>query len=484
MKNALAAGFDAVELHLTNGYFFASFISGRTNRRTDSYGGTFEGRMKLPLEIISMIKREIGPDYPLLARVSVNEVNRGRGLEESRLVACALADAGIDIMDFNIGSMCEYSLEFPPYTYEQGFSLSEMEELRRSLDIPVIAGGRVTEPVMAEQILKDNRADLVYVNRQHLADPEWVKKAASKQTRLIRRCIGCTRCIASLRTGSVVCSVNPFVGHEAEWKLTRSTQPKNIVVVGGGPAGLQAASAAAQQGHNVTLLEKSDTLGGNARAAAMPPMKWEISGLISTLAYECELYGVKVCLNSEACRQSISALKPDRVILTTGALPVIVPIPGAENLIPAIELLEGRAWVGQKVAIVGGGMIGLDTADFLTDYNRDITIFEMRAEAGMDMWLAPKLEVLRHLKQSNVVINTSCEVIAIDNGRLTYRKDGGQVSEKFDSVVLAAGMVSYNPLEKELKNAGMTVTLIGDALSPTRFQEALVSALEAVLNDE
>ena len=208
VKNAVEAGFDAVELHLTNGYFFASFISGRTNRRTDSYGGTFEGRMKLPLEIISMIKREVGSDYPLLARVSVNEVNRGRGLEESRLVACALADAGIDIMDFNIGSMCEYSLEFPPYTYEQGFSLSEMEELRRSLDIPVIAGGRVTEPVMAEQILKDNRADLVYVNRQHLADPEWVKKAASNQTRLIRRCIGCTRCIASLRTGSVVCSVS------------------------------------------------------------------------------------------------------------------------------------------------------------------------------------------------------------------------------------------------------------------------------------
>jgi NADPH-dependent 2,4-dienoyl-CoA reductase/sulfur reductase-like enzyme len=487
VKNAVEAGFDAIELHLTNGYFFSSFISGRTNRRTDEYGGAFEGRMKLPTDIISMIRREIGSDLPLLARVSVCEVNRGRSLEESRLVACALQDAGVDMLDLNIGSMCEFDYEFPPYLKQQGFALNEMEDLRRSLHIPVIAGSRLTEPAMAEQLLRDDRADLVYVNRQHIADPEWVKKAAGGETNLIRRCIGCTRCIDSIATPGMrlICSVNPFVGHESDWIVRKAEKRSRVVVVGGGPAGLQAASLHAQQGQDTILLEKESSFGGMAKAASMPPMKWEIAGFVASLVHECRKYGVDMRPCTEATVEMIKALKPDKVVLATGAEHAMPPVDGIDNdcVIKAVDLLEGRAWPGQKVAIVGGGVVGCDTADFLTDYARDITIFEMLDEIGIDMWIAAKISTIDHLKQYGARMNSGCEILSVNaEGVVQYRFRDKEYTEQFDTIVLAAGMKSVNPFEDDLRGQGFETLVIGDARQPGRFHESLVDAVKCALN--
>lgn len=485
VRNAVEAGFDAVELHLTNGYFFASFISGRTNRRTDEYGGTFEGRMKLPLDIIKMIRREFGQDFPLLARVSVCEVNRGRSLEESRMVVCALEDAGIDIIDLNIGSMSEFSYEFPPYLKPQGFSLQQMADIKGSLNVPVISGGRVTEPYMAERILKDGRADFVYINRQQVADPDWAKKIAGGDIPLIRRCIGCTRCISSLAEGThIKCSVNPFVGHETEYKIEKTDKPINVVVVGGGPAGLEAASLEAQKGNNVTLFEKEALYGGMAKTAAMAPMKWEISGFISSLIAECETNGVQLINNTAVNAQMIKDMKADKVIVATGAKPAVPPVDGIDNknVVLATDLLDGKVFAGGKVAIIGGGLIGCDTADYLTDFGRDITIFEMMDQVGMDMWLAAQIDTFAHLKEYGVRMmpNSTAKAIKAD-GTLVFEQGGKEISEQFDTIVIAAGMKSDTALYDELKGMGIEATLLGDAKVPARFHEALEEAVLAAL---
>lgn len=482
--NAFKAGFDAVQLHLTNGYFLAEWLSGRTNKRTDKYGGTIEGRLRLPLEIIQMIRRELGRDFPLIARLSSREINGGRGLEESRLIAKALEDAGIDVLDINAGSFSEFDWEFPPYYREQGFLFSDVERIKKSVDIPVIVGGRITEPRMAEQALLDGVADLVEINRGHITDPYWVKKTAGNEVDSIRRCIGCTRCIDEILPDKLRCSVNPFVGKELKWKIEPAAKPKTVMVIGGGPAGLQSAVIAAQRGHRVTLIEREKQLGGLVRAAAVPPMKWETASLISSLAWDAEKYGVNIILGKEADVDFIKGSSPDEVVLATGSTPIIPDIPGIEDdvVVTALDVLLGKRWVGEKIAIIGGGMVGCEVADFLAEYNKDITIFEMLDEIGSGMWLAVKMNILKRLKAKEVKQITSSTVLSIEEGVITYTKDNQEhISRKFDTIILALGMKPFNPLEKQLEDEGIKTHAVGDAKVSLRLHEALTSAVEVAI---
>ena len=482
--NAFSAGFDAVQLHLTNGYFLAEWLSGRTNKRTDKYGGTIEGRLRLPLEIIHMIRRELGRDFPLIARLSSREINGGRGLEESRLIAGALEDAGIDVLDINAGSFSEFDWEFPPYFREQGFLFSDVERIKKSVNIPVIVGGRITEPRMAEHALLDGVADLVEINRGHITDPYWVKKTAGNEVDSIRRCIGCTRCIDEILPDRLRCSVNPFVGKELQWKIKRIKKPKSVLVIGGGPAGLQCAVVAAQRGHQVTLVEKETQLGGLVRAAAVPPMKWETASLVSSLAYDAEKCGVNIVLGTEADSDFVKEKGPDEVVLSTGSTPFIPDIPGVEDeaVVTALDVLLGKKWVGAKIAVVGGGMVGCEVADFLAEYDKDITIFEMLDKVASDMWLAVKINVLKRLNANGVKQSTSSTVLSIDNGVITYKEgDAEHKSEKFDTILLALGMKPFNPLQPSLDKEGIKTHIIGDAKQASRLHEALTSAVEIAL---
>jgi 2,4-dienoyl-CoA reductase-like NADH-dependent reductase (Old Yellow Enzyme family)/thioredoxin reductase len=482
--NAVKAGFDAVQLHLTNGYFLAEWLSGRTNKRTDKYGGTIEGRLRLPIELIEMIRREVGRDFPLIARLSSREINGGRGLEESKLVARALEEAGVDILDINAGSFSEFDWEFPPYYHEQGFLFPDVERIHKAVNIPVIVGGRITEPRMAEQALLEGVADLVEINRCHITDPYWVKKTAGNEVDSIRRCIGCTRCIDEILPDKLRCSVNPFVGKERQWKIERAAKPKTVMVIGGGPAGLQSAVVAAQRGHHVTLVERENQLGGLVRAAAVPPMKWEVASLISSLAWDAEKYGVEIVLGKEADIDFIKESSPDEVVLATGSTPIIPDILGIEGnvVVTALDVLLGKRWVGEKIAIIGGGMVGCEVADFLSEYNKDITVFEMSGEMGSDMWLAVKMNILKRLKTKEVKQMTSSTVLSIEEGVITYKKDNQEhTSRKFHTIILALGMKPFNPLEKQLQHEGIKSHVIGDAKIPLRLHEALTSAVEVTL---
>lgn len=481
VKNAKKAGFDSVELHFTNGYFLAEWLSGRTNKRTDEYGGNVDRRMKLPLEIVRLIKREVGPDFPIIARLASEEPYGGRDVEETKLIAKALEDAGVDILDVNTGSFSDFDYEFPPYYQPQGFNLKNVEEIKKSVSIPVIAGGRIVEPRMGEQILAEGRADLVQVNRCHITDPEWVKKAASDETDGIMRCIGCTRCIDEILPNKLVCSVNPFVGREEEFVFTPAPVKKKVLVIGGGPAGLQAAVVAAKRNHSVTLVEKESQLGGLVRPGSVPPMKWETAGLIATLSYQAEKAGVCIMMNTKADIGFIKSFAPDAVILATGSAPFIPKIPGIDgaNVITGVDLLSGKAWVGNRVAIIGGGMVGCEVADFLTEYGKEVTIYEMLDQIASDMWTAIKMNIVKRLKKSGVELITSAKISKISEGIVTYSKNDKKFdSEPFDTIVIAAGMKSCNALSSELNAEKISHNVIGDASDPSRLHEVLTSAVE------
>ena len=487
VKIAIAAGFDAVMLHCTNGYFLASWLSGRTNKRTDRYGGNLENRMRFPLELIAQLRREIGRDYPLIVRLAAREPNHGRELEETRVIAQAMERAGIDALDINAGSWSDYDWEFPSYYQPEGFLLEADEKIRASVSIPVIGGGRILEPRMAEDALAQGRVDFISVTRALLADPEWLTKAQRGEEESIRRCIGCTRCINDREHGGLICSVNPFERHEEEWAVTPAPHSKRILVVGGGPGGLQAASICARRGHQVILAEAKDDLGGMIRAAGVPPLKWGILGVVTALAYDAQKAGARILLRTPVDLAWIRANGPfDHILLATGAQPAVPPIPVSGSLQPktAVDVLLGQAWVGKRVAILGGGMIGCETAEFLAEYRKEVTVFELLPQVAGDLYWNIRDNLLSALDELHVKRLTGARVQSVEaDGWITYLQDGEcRRAGPFDDVLFSVGMKPDLSLARALEDAGYSPLLIGDAAGAGRLQETLTSAVEATIH--
>jgi len=487
-KRAVKAGFDAVMIHGTHGYLLASFMSGRTNRRTDEYGGTLEGRLRLPREIIRAIREAVGPDYPVLMRIASLEPKGGRLLEETKVVTRALVDEGLDAVDFSAGSFYELEWEVPPYLFSPGCHLANMEAIRRSIGVPVIVSGRITEPRLAEQVLAEGRADLIGIGRALIADPDWPNKAAAGQLDEIRRCTGCVRCIDELSLavggGGLRCNVNPYVGREGQIQISEASQKKKVLVVGGGPAGLFATAIAAFRGHDVTLWEKENMLGGQVRIAAMPPMKHETASIIPWTQNEAQKNGGKLELGKEATVDSILAFKPDTVVVATGASALMPDIPGIEspNVVSAPDLLIGKATVGNRVLIVGGGMVGCETAHFLAEYDKDVTIVEMLDYIGQDLASIVRPVMLRILSELKVEMITSATVQGILEDGVLLDRDGKQEALRgYDNVVIAMGAKSENELYRKIKDEVAEVYCIGDAKEPKKILEALSDALEVGL---
>jgi 2,4-dienoyl-CoA reductase-like NADH-dependent reductase (Old Yellow Enzyme family)/thioredoxin reductase len=483
-RRAKEAGFDAVEIHGAHGYLINEFLSPWFNRRDDAYGGTFEKRLRFPLEVVQRVRELVGPDFPVGFRVVGEELPLGSGLtlKDTTRIAVRLQAAGVDLIHVSIGNVGpSLGRVVAPMAVDWGFNVYAAAAVKRVVDIPVIAVGRITDVHLADRIVGDGHADLVAMGRASLADPEFPQKAQEGRSDEIRRCFGCAdACTQSYRH----CNNNPELGRELTWHPSPAETPKAVWVIGGGVAGMEAAHLAARRGHEVTLFEKEAQLGGQIHAAAAPPHKGELLNAISNRVPLLKKYGVEVRLGTRATAEMVRQARPDAVILAAGALPQRPPIPGVDRpeVVQAKDVLTGRAFVGTRVAVLGGGMVGSETAEYLADHHRDVTVVEMLDAIAADMPRVPRAYLLHRLAQYGVEIVTGAKAEAITDHGIVVSVDGQQrLLPGFTNVVLATGSAPTNHLVEALKGEVDELYVVGDARQVARIADATAQAAEAAL---
>lgn len=485
---AQRAGIDMVEVHCAHGYLVSTFISARTNKRTDEFGGCFENRMRLPRLIIENIRRKTG-NMPILCRINArDEGEGGLTVQDAAAVAAYLEqECGVDALNVSRSIHLHDEFMWAPNNTHGGFNADLVTEIKKAVSIPVITVGRYTEPQYAELLVKQGRADLVAFGRQSIADPELPVKARTGHLETLAPCIACLLgCVPNMLAGRpITCAMNPCVGREAE--ITPAEVQKKVLVIGGGPGGMYAAMMCAKRGHDVMLLEKNAELGGHLLVASYPPAKGEIAPAIRSLIVRCREAGVDIRTGVSVTPELVSELKPDAVIVATGSVPLILSIPGLADCgyVNAEDMLTGKANVGKKVLIVGGGMVGAEAAEHLAERGHDCDIVEMKPVVGEDIMPEPRKYIMASLEHHKVGQFTNARVSEFfaDGVAYTSTLDGSTHELRgYDNVVLAMGYRSNNTLSAELEKLVPQVIVIGEARqAPGNSMLATGDALNAAL---
>jgi NADPH-dependent 2,4-dienoyl-CoA reductase/sulfur reductase-like enzyme len=484
---AKKAGFDGVEVHGAHGYLIAQFMSPYSNKRTDEYGGSLLNRMRLPLEIISNIRAKAGNDFPILFRISGDEfVPGGRTIEDTKAIAVLLEQAGVNAIHVSAGVYGSMQFIIPPAAVRHGWIADFAAEVKKVVSIPVITVGRINDPMMAETIIASGKADFVAIGRGSLADPELPNKAAAGKFDDINYCIGCLQgCVGNLFRGNPGgCLVNPVTGRESEFILKPVDKKKKVFVAGGGPAGMEAARVAAQRGHEVHLYEKSDKLGGQYLIGAIPPNKGEVDMFLAWQQNQLKKYNVNVHFNTELTVQIVEKGAPDAVIVATGGEPIVPDIPGKDkpNVVDANDVLLGNVNVGHRVIVIGGGMVGSETADHLANHGKEVTIVEMLPEIAKDEEAAVRYFLMKDLQDNGVKIYVNAPVKKILDDGVISEIDGAEIKiGPADTIVMAIGAKSVNSLTKQLEGKVPQVLTVGDALKVRKALEAVEEGYRAGL---
>ena len=488
-RRAQLAGIDMVEVHCAHGYLVSTFNSARTNKRTDEFGGCFENRMRLPRLIIENIRKKTGGNMPILCRINArDEGDGGVDVHDAAAIAAYLEQVcGVDAIHVTRSIHIHDEFMWAPNITHGGFNAELGAEIKRAVSVPVILVGRFTEPQYAELLVKQGRADLIAFGRQSIADPELPNKARNGQLEKLTPCIACLLgCVPNMLQGRpITCAMNPCVGREAELKPAEVR--KNVVVIGGGPGGMYAARLCALRGHSVTLLEKDAELGGHFLVASYPPGKGEISGAIRSFIVNCREAGVDIRTGTEATPELVASLKPDAIIIATGSVPLRLPIPGLDSCgcSTAEDVLTGKADTGKRVLVVGGGMVGCECVEFLTEREHIVDMVEMKPVIGEDIVPEARKYIMANLEKHKVTqrVNARVKQFYADGVDFTDTVTGENAAMRgYDSVVLAMGYRSNNTLEEQLKDLAPQVIVIGEARqAPGNSMEATGDALNAAL---
>jgi 2,4-dienoyl-CoA reductase (NADPH2) len=507
-RRAKQAGFDAVEVIASAGYLICQFLSPKTNKRQDEYGGSLENRMRFGLETIRLVRGEIGPDTALIVRVAGNDfVPDSHTNKEAKVFARAVQEAGADCVNVTGGwhesRVPQITMDLPQAGY-----VYLARGIKENVDVPVIGCNRINDPFIAEEVLKEGVADLVGVARGLIADPEFVKKAREGRADEIRRCVACNqRCFDHVfQLLPVGCMVNPRAGKEVETEFGPAREPKKVLIAGAGPAGCELAVTAAQRGHKVILCEREDQIGGQVTWSAPATDKHDFHYLFDYFRAVLPKYGVELRTGAEVTPDLVTAEKPDVVVVATGAAPFKPPIPAVEepNVFQAWDVLKGTVQTGATVVIVGGGSVGLETAIFLAKKGtispeqlyfltmhdaespevlrelmvkgvKKVTVIEMLKRMGQDLGQSTRWVLLKELGMRGVTLINEAKMKDIQPGSVTYTDaQGNDVTIPADSVVLAMGSRPENSLAKTLEEVGFqNVQVIGDAKKVGRIGAAL-----------
>ena len=514
---AQAAGFDSVQISASTGYLLCQFLSPVTNQRQDEYGGSFENRVRFPQEVIEAVRQAVGPDFPVLVRVAGSDfVPDSLTNSEVQKVCEVYERAGASALDVT-GGWHETRIPQITMNVPRGAFVYLARGIRDRVGIPVIATNRINNPELAEKLLRIGAADMINMARALIADPDLPRKARAGQTDKIRPCIACNQgCFdAVFENISVACLANPRAGRELEFPPIppKTEQQKKVLVIGGGPGGMEVAATAAERGHSVTLWESRDRLGGQLDLCATPPGRQEFNRLVPYFLSRLSDARVQIELNRQANVPDIRSFSPDVIIVATGGIPIIPPFPGLEkhHVCYAHQVLRGEMWPRGRVVVIGGGATGCETAHWLAEADtidaetlkflfvhraespevllqlaaqsrRPITILEMLPHLGQDISRSTRWTIIESLRRLRIRMKTDTKVKEITDTGVLAERNGREEDFPADSVIIAIGARSNDTIFKELEaQGGYELYRIGDAASPRKVMNAISEGYETAI---
>ncbi len=470
-------GFDALEIHGSHGYLIAEFLSPWANSRDDSYGGDLENRTRFPREVMREVRRNVGNEFPIFYRIAGEEhVPGGLTPEETPLIAKHLEAAGADVINVSAGNYRTAEWIVPPMTLPPGCNVPPAKAIKQKVSIPVSVAGRINTPELAEQILRKGGVDIIAMARALVADPDLPLKAREGNLSEIRRCIACSVCIDRLfQEKDILCTVNPEVGREGEFDLKPARNPQKVMIIGGGPAGMEAARVAKLKGHQVTLFEEDRRLGERIEAACQASFKQELKGIVEYYEAVLKSLDVDLRLETKVTLELAQAWKPEAIVIATGSVPLSPAISGRKGpqVVQALDVLLDKVQIGGQVAVMGGGTVGCEAASFLAERGAQVTMIEILPYVahGIPRLLGKMMkETMKDLRIHTI---TNGKVVGVKEGLVVYDQGGQESTLPVDWVVLAVGAGPRDDLVRPLQNLFPKTFVIGDCLEPRRALEAI-----------
>ena len=479
-KKLKQAGFDICMIHGAHGWLPMQFLSAEVNHRTDRFGGSFENRMRFPLMLVNAIREAIGNDMLIEYRVSGYDPVTQPALFEESVAFMEAIQGKVDLIHVSSGAIASQSSgghTFPTYLEPRGLNVPLAAALKKRISIPIAVVGNITEPAMAERIIAEGQADFVALCRALIADPEWPNKVRRGQESEIRPCLNCYNCLEIMHQNHYLgCDVNPRSGREHRFgEVVPAKISRKVIVVGGGPAGMQAAITAAERGHQVTLYEKTGQLGGLLKIADHDPLKSLVRDYKDFLVRQIEKSAVDVRLNTEATPQMVESSHPDVVIVASGSSHIIPEIPGVDrpNVFTAVAAHQSGVELGNRVVIVGGNLVGCETALFVRSLGKEVTIVEMtdRLHADANFAVGPSMKA--HLDENKVhgITGARCSAILAEGVQVEYQNGKIEIIPA-DSVILAVGMRSNSDVFQSMYECAPEVISVGDCIRPGNIRQA------------